>query len=145
MCIRDSGYTVQDRLSGNLNRTRLDAAPALRLGRVEINGEDQFITQSADAGTTGVEVRQSNNLQLVADSRLELPAASDLPAVGWRVAPQKIGATLNLPPGWRLLAATGPDSAGNAWLYSWNLLDLFVVLVIAFGFGKLWGLSLIHI
>ena len=133
------GYTVQDRLSGNLNRTRLDAAPALRLGRVEINGEDQFITQSADAGTTGVEVRQSNNLQLVADSRLELPAASDLPAVGWRVAPQKIGATLNLPPGWRLLAATGPDSAGNAWLYSWNLLDLFVVLVIAFGFGKLWG------
>jgi len=135
------GYTVQDRLSGNLNRTRLDAAPALELGRVEINGEDQFITRSADAGTTGVEVRQSNDLRLVADSRLELPAASDLPAVGWRVAPQKISATLNLPPGWRLLAATGPDSARNAWLYAWNLLDLFVVLVIAFGFGKLWGWS----
>ncbi|MCC9002432.1 MAG: hypothetical protein LM549_07405 [Candidatus Competibacter sp.] len=133
------GYTVQDRLSGNLNRTRLDAAPALKLGRVEINGEDQFITQSSDAGATGVEVRRLNDLQLVADSRLELAAASDLATVGWRVAPQHVNATLNLPPGWRLLAATGPDSTGNAWLYSWNLLDLFVVLVIAFGFGKLWG------
>ena len=133
------GYTVQDRLSGNLNRTRLDAAPALKLGRVEINGEDQFITRSADAGATGVEVRRLNGLQLVADSRLELSAASDLPAVGWRVVPQKVSATLNLPPGWRLLAASGPDSAGNAWLYAWNLLDLFVALVIAFGFGKLWG------
>lgn len=133
------GYTVQDRLSGNLNRTRLDAAPALRLGRVEINGEDQFITQLPGTGTRGVEVRQLNDLQLVADSRLEVAATSDLPAVGWCVAPQKIGATLNLPPGWRLLAATGPDSAGNAWLYAWNLLDLFVVLVIAFSFGKLWG------
>ena len=133
------GYTVQDRLSGNLNRTRLDAAPALKLGRVEINDEDQFITQSSDAGATGVEVRRLNDLQLVADSRLELAATSDLPTVGWRVAPQHVNATLNLPPGWRLLAATGPDSTGNAWLYSWNLLDLFVVLVIAFGFGKLWG------
>ncbi len=133
------GYTVQDRLSGNLNRTRLDAAPALKLGRVEINGEDQFITRSSDAGATGVEVRRLNDLQLVADSRLELAATSDLPTVGWRVAPQHVNATLNLPPGWRLLAATGPDSTGNAWLYSWNLLDLFVVLVIAFGFGKLWG------
>ena len=132
------GYTAQDRLSGSLNRTRLEAAPALRLGRVEINGEDQFITQLPEAGTAGVEVRQLNDLRLVADSRLEPAAIDDLPAVGWRIAPQSIGTTLNLPPGWRLLAASGPDSAGNAWLYSWNLLDLFVVLVITFGFAKLW-------
>ncbi|MGB4874338.1 MAG: hypothetical protein WBQ93_02605 [Candidatus Competibacter sp.] len=88
------GYTVQDHLSGNLNRTRLEAAPAPRLGRVEINGDDQFITQLSDAGTSGVEVRQSNNLQLVADSRLEPAAIGDLPAVGWQIAPQKISATL---------------------------------------------------
>ncbi len=133
-----NGYTARDRLSGNLNATRLDAAPELRLGRVAINGEDQFITTQPGADATGVEVRQLNNLQLVADSRLESAAIGDLPAVGWRIAPQGIQTTLNLPPGWRLLATTGPDSAGNAWLYAWNLLDLFLVLVIAFGFAKLW-------
>ena len=133
-----NGYTARDRLSGNLNATRLDTTAELRLGRVAINDEDQFITTQPGAEVTGVEVRQLNNLQLVADSRLEPAAISDLPAVGWRIEPQSIQTTLNLPPGWRLLAATGPDSAGNAWLYAWNLLDLFLVLVIAFGFAKLW-------
>ena len=133
-----NGYTAQDRLSGNLDATRLDAAPELRLGRVAINGEDQFITTRPGVETTGVEVRQLNNLELLADSRLESATISDLPAVGWRIAPQSIQTTLNLPPGWRLLAASGPDSAGNTWLYAWNLLDLFLVLIIAFGFARLW-------
>ena len=133
-----NGYTARDRLSGHLDATRLDAAPELRLGRVAINGEDQFITTQPGAETTGVEVRQLNKLELLADSRLEPATISDLPAVGWRIAPQSIQTTLNLPPGWRLLAASGPDSAGNAWLYAWNLLDLFLVLIIAFGFARLW-------
>ena len=136
-----NGYTVQDRLTGNLNATRLEAAPALRLGRVEINGENQFITQLPGAGTAGVEARQLSNLQLVADSRLEPTVVGDLPAVGWRAAPQKISALLNLPPGWRLLGAFGPDTASNTWLDSWNLFKLFIVLVVAIGFAKLWGWS----
>lgn len=135
------GYTVQDRLSGTLETTRLDAAPALQLGRVAIGGEDQFITQMPGSEGVGVEVRQLNNLDLTADSRLEPERIDDLPAVGWRVAPQHIDATLNLPPGWRLLAAEGPDRTGNAWLYSWNLLDLFIVLVIALAFMKLWNIG----
>ncbi|MDG4584030.1 MAG: hypothetical protein P9E67_08095, partial [Candidatus Competibacter sp.] len=134
-----NGYTVRDRLSGNLDHTRLNAAPALQLGRVDIGGEDQFITRLPGLDATGVEIRQLNDLKLVADSRLEPDDIEKLPAVGWRIAPQRIDATLNLPPGWRLLAADGPDSASNAWLYSWNLLDLFIVLVVALGFAKLWG------
>lgn len=134
-----SGYTVQDRLSGNLNQTRLDALPDLRLGRVAIKGDDQLITTLPGIAANGVEVRQLNPLQLVADSRLEPAAIDDLPAVGWRIAPQRIHTTLHLPPGWRLLAAAGPDSVSNAWLYAWNLLDLFITLVIVFGFAKLWN------
>ncbi|MDG4548954.1 MAG: hypothetical protein P9F19_08760 [Candidatus Contendobacter sp.] len=134
-----NGYTARDRLSGNLNATRIEAAPELRLGRVATNGEDQFITIQPGADATGVEVRQLNHLQLVADSRLEPTVVGDLPAVGWRIAPQSIQTTLNLPPGWRLLAAFGPDSASDAWLYAWNLLDLFLALIVALGFAKLWG------
>ncbi len=133
------GYTVQDRLSGSLDATRLNAAPVLRLGRVAINGEDQFITQQPGVEGSGVEVRLLSNLQLTADSRLEPAAIDDLPAVGWRIAPQRMDAILNLPPGWRLLAAQGPDHARNAWLYSWSLLDLFIVLIIALTFAKLWN------
>ncbi|MBE2294623.1 MAG: hypothetical protein IAF00_06705 [Phycisphaerales bacterium] len=133
------GYTVRDRLSGSLDTTRLDVTPVLQLGRVEIGGEDQFITQSPGQKTVGVEIRQLNDLQLTADSRLKPADIERLPAVGWNIAPRSIDATLNLPPGWRLLAADGPDRTGNAWLYSWNLRDLFIVLVIAFGFAKLWG------
>ncbi|MCB1920651.1 MAG: hypothetical protein KDJ28_11825, partial [Candidatus Competibacteraceae bacterium] len=135
------GYTVQDRLSGTLETTRLNAAPALQLGRVAIGDEDQFITQMPGSEGAGVEVRQLNNLELTADSRLEPERIEDLPAVGWRIAPQRIDAILNLPPGWRLLAAEGPDRTGNAWLYSWNLLDLFLVLVIALAFMKLWNMG----
>ncbi len=135
------GYTVQDRLSGSLDATRLNAAPALRLGRVAINGEDQFITQQPGVEGSGVEVRLLNNLQLTADSRLEPAAIDDLPAVGWRIAPQNMSATLNLPPGWRLLATQGPDHARHAWLYSWNLLDLFIVLIVALAFAKLWNIG----
>jgi len=135
------GYTVQDRLSGSLDATRLNAAPALRLGRVAINGEDQFITEQSDIEGSGVEVRSLNLLQLTADSRLEPATIDDLPAVGWLIAPQRMDATLNLPPGWRLLAAAGPDHTGNAWLHSWNLLDLFIVLIIALAFAKLWSVG----
>ncbi|HRX72259.1 MAG TPA: hypothetical protein P5329_14070, partial [Candidatus Competibacteraceae bacterium] len=135
------GYTVQDRLSGTLETTRLNAAPALQLGRVAIGDEDQFITQMPGVTGSGVEVRQLNGLQLTADSRLKPERIDDLPVVGWRVAPQRIDTTLNLPPGWRLLAAEGPDRISNAWLYSWNLLDLFLVLVIALAFMKLWNIG----
>lgn len=135
------GYTVQDRLSGTLETTRLSAAPVLQLGRVAIGEEDQFITRIPGIEGAGVEVRQLNNLELTADSRLEPEMIEDLPAVGWRIAPQRIDTILNLPPGWRLLAAEGPDRTGNAWLYSWNLLDLFIVLVVALAFTKLWNIG----
>lgn len=135
------GYTVQDRLSGSLDATRLNAAPDLQLGRVAIGDEDQFITQQPGVAGSGVEVRQLTELQLTADSRLEPETRDDLPAVGWRIAPQRIDATLNLPPGWRLLAARGPDQTRNAWLYSWNLLDLFIVLIVALAFAKLWSIG----
>lgn len=133
-----NGYTVQDRLRGDLAAVRLEAEPELHLGRVAINGEDQFITNRPGTRRSGVEVRQMRDLDLTADSRLEPPAIRNLPAVGWNITPQGIDAALHLPPGWRLLAASGPDQARGAWLPAWNLLDLFLVLVIALAFGRLW-------
>ena len=72
------GLTVQDHLTGQITRQwRLDAGPDLVLGRVSLNGEPQFITQSGTV-TRGVEVRRGA-LDLQADSRL---TRGTLPAIG---------------------------------------------------------------
>jgi hypothetical protein len=131
------GYSIQDRISGTMTQGwRLEMTAPAELGRVSVNGEDQFITQLQDSTNVGVEVRRGQ-IDLVADSRLET-ALTDLPAVGWEHDFQQVNTTLSLPPGWRLLEAQGADDVPNTWIKRWTLLDLFVVLIIALAVGKLW-------
>lgn len=132
------GYTVQDRLFGTVSRSaRLEVLPPVQLGRVAIDGQEQFITR-LEGTPEGVEIRRGR-IELIADSRLEPESIGELPAVGWQLSPIAGRATLNLPPGWRLLAVQGADGASEIWLYRWTLLDLFVVLITAVSFARLWG------
>ncbi len=132
------GYTVRDEITGSLGRQwRLDALPGLRPGRVEVDGEPQLLTVMDGAGQAGVELRRGQVL-LAADSRGE-GGLSRLSATGWARDFQSVGAELNLPPGWRLLATTGVDSASDTWVGRWTLLDLFLVLVAALGLAMLRG------
>ncbi|HSS49149.1 MAG TPA: hypothetical protein VLX28_09390, partial [Thermoanaerobaculia bacterium] len=131
------GYTWSDRLAGTLTRSwRLEMAPPSRLERVAIAGRDQVITHRAGSQLAGVEVRQGNVL-LGAEGRIEHTWA--LPAVGWDHGFQQVTGELHLPPGWRLLAATGVDEVPGTWISRWTLLDLFLVLVIALAVRHLWG------
>lgn len=134
------GYTWSDRLEGTLNRSwRLEMAPPSRLERVAIAGRDQVITRRAGSlppGTVGVEVRQGT-VVLGAEGRVENTWA--LPAVGWDHSFQQVTGELHLPPGWRLLGATGVDEVPGTWVSRWTLLDLFLVLVIALAVRHLWG------
>jgi hypothetical protein len=133
------GYTVQDNLDGRIaSASRLEATPELQLGRVALNGQDQFITRRPDGDAAGVELRQGQ-IRLSADSRLQPANLGDLPAVGWQLSPNTLSATLNLPPGWRLIAVGGADQVNTAWLYQWTLLDLFIVLITAIAFARLWS------
>lgn len=137
------GYTMRDHIVGALTRGwRLDMAPPTVLGRVSIDGVDQFITRLAPDAPSGVEIR-AGQLALDADSRLD-GATRTLPAVGWLQDFQSLTAQLQLPPGWRLLHATGVDQAQPTWIETWTLLDLFIVLITALAtarlFGWAWGL-----
>ncbi|MCD6527700.1 MAG: hypothetical protein J7K75_11990 [Desulfuromonas sp.] len=135
------GYTIKDHLSGQLTSSaRLEAGPQLQLGRVSSHGQDQFITRLTDDGSAGVELRQGQ-VDLSAESRLVPEQIGTLPAVGWQLNPDNLSARLNLPPGWRLIEATGVDSASSTWLQRWTLLDIFVVLVLALSFLRLWGFA----
>ncbi|MCK5718431.1 MAG: hypothetical protein KAH84_00625 [Thiomargarita sp.] len=134
------GYTVQDNITGTMTRSwRLEMESPTELGRVAVNGKNQFITRLETGGNTGVEVRRGN-VNLVAESRLD-SNISELPAVGWEHDFQSAAATLHLPPGWTLFNAGGIDSVTDTWLQQWTLLDLFIVLILAVAVGKLWNFA----
>ena len=133
-----AGYTVKDHLEGAMTRSaRLTMAPGTELGRVEMDGRDQFITRIPGQDGVGVEVRNPA-LSANADSRVP-GSRSDIPAVGWEHDIQRLEATLHLPPGWELLHVSGADDAQTTWLHRWTLLDLFVLLITTFAVGRLFG------
>ena len=134
-----AGYTANDTITGILHRaSRLEMQPPTVLGRVAINGKDQFITHlEEDPNKAGVEVRQGP-LSLSADSRIT-GSASNIPAVGYDHDFHEVSATLHIPPGYRLLHASGADEVPGTWVRHWTLLELFLVLVLSLSFAKLFG------
>ena len=132
------GYTFQDRITGSLHgERRLEMAPPTRLERVVTGGRDQVVTRQPGSPNAGVEVRPGA-VDLEAEGRLD-EGLRALPAVGWDRDFETVHGDLNLPPGWRLLAASGVDEAPQSWLARWSLLDLFLVLIIALAVRQLWG------
>ena len=71
-----------------------------------------------------------------ADSRIE-KATRSVPAVSWDHDFESVGGRVHLPPGWRLLHAFGVDRASPTWIAEWDLLDLFLLLIIAVFAGLL--------
>jgi hypothetical protein len=132
------GYTLQDAISGTMTRAwRLDAGEDLMLGQASIDNQPQFITTLPGSKRPGVEVRRGS-INLLADSRYQGPLRT-LPAVGWNHDFQAVGATLHLPPGWRLFSASGADKADTSWVARWSLLDLFLVLITTVAAARLWS------
>ncbi len=135
LALDGGALTVRDRFSGELRRDwRLDATPPLAVGRMVVDGEPVVITRGDEAD--GVELR-ATGVQAIADS--QLPAwRGSLPAVGWKTDVNRLDAVLHLPPGWQLLAAPGTDRA-DTMLAAWTLLDLLLVVLVAFGAGRVLG------
>ncbi len=135
------GYTVRDEITGSLRRSwRLEGVAPLRLGRVAIDGRDQFISRLDGEDRLGVEVRQGQ-ARIDADGRIE-QVGGGMPAVGWAHDFEQVSGRLHLPPGWRLLHASGVDDVVETWITRWTLLDLFLVLVTSAVVMQLFGSAL---
>ena len=131
-----SGLTIQDHISGNMTSGwRLEMNAPQQLGRATVNGEDQLITRVAGSARDGVEVRQGR-IELTAVSRSS--EVNSIQAVGWNLDVKKLDAVLHLPPGWLLVHTQGVDHAPT-WLAKWDLLDIFMVLIIFLATWKLLG------
>lgn len=134
-----SGYTLNDQIGGTMTRDwRLNVLPETLLGKVSLNDQSQLITRSA-TGEVGFEVRQGA-LNVQADSRYQ-GAIGDLSVTGWQQTFHQVNTVINLPPGWRLLAASGVDNIPDSWVARWTLLDIFMVLIAAFAVAHLWQIK----
>ncbi len=131
------GFTANDSITGTFHRAaRLEMSPEMVLGRVAIEGQDQFITRG-ESGKAGVEIRQGP-MRIAADSRIA-SALRDIPAVGFDRDFHGVTETLHLPPGYRLFHVSGADEVPGTWIRHWTLLEIFLVLVLALAFAKLFG------
>ncbi len=130
--------SVRDSFGGTLRSTRLDLAAKGTLGRVALDGQDQLVTANPETKAAGIELRREA-LRLEADSRLSLHGAWN--AVGWTTGVQQLGATVNVPPGWTVLGASGVDQLPDTWTARWTLLGFFFVLVVTLAVYRLFGLA----
>ncbi|NLD36716.1 MAG: hypothetical protein GX654_07605 [Desulfatiglans sp.] len=134
------GYTIKDNINGTMSsQWYLAVNEPLKLGRVILDGVDQLITSHGKDKKSGVELRKGH-INLEGESRVET-GKNVIPAVGWDHNVQELSATLNLPPGWRLINVGGVDSIEGTWLQNWgNLLAIFLVLVISTAVYRLYNI-----
>ena len=133
-----AGFTAHDTISGRLTRSwRLEMAEPVDLGRVAIDGRDQLLTRAPPSALLGVEIRQGV-ARVEADSRIE-GRVRRLPAVGWAHDFASVTGHLMLPPGWRILHASGVDRPSPTWLEHWTMLEIFLALITALAVSRLHG------
>ncbi len=133
------GFVVEDRIGGTMRADwRLDMTGSYSLLSATENGASLLITLGEDEGRTGIEVRQSA-VDVTAIGRVNTRAA--MPVTGWSDSFSNVAATLNLPPGHKLLSARGVDRAAGSWMSQWQLLDFFLVLIITIAVWRLFGRS----
>ncbi len=133
-----SGYTIQDNIKGRKNTNwRLEMKPDINLGRVAVDGVEQFITREKGSKSAGVELRKGM-LNLTADSRYQGNIAA-IPATGWQHEFQSVKGKLLLPPGWKLINAGGVDNVPRTWVKRWTLLDFFIVLIFTLAAAKIFS------
>jgi hypothetical protein len=135
-----AGYTIVDSLSGQMHqgwRLEMSQPYALQSARDE-SGAALLVSSGIASGSTGIEVRD-RQLAVTAVARLPRTGAA-MPATGWHERLTKVSGELVVAPGYRLLAAFGPDEAPGAWLERWRLLDIFAVLLIATVAWRVFGM-----
>ena len=131
------GCTFHDFVTGQSQQIwRLDAMDGVDLGSITMGGTGQLITRNPATGAPGVEIR-NRHLSLKATGRMAM--TTEISASGWNTDAGNVAVTLNLPPGWRLLALFGADWVSGDWLTAWNLLDLFLLLIFTLAVFRLWG------
>lgn len=131
------GFVVKDKVQGSMRTGwRLDLLPPYELKSATAGNDNLLITAGDSEGETGIELRNPF-VDVTAIARNE--TRGEMPVTGWDERFSGVSTTLYLPPGQKLLAAPGADSAEGSWIGQWQLLDFFLVLIITIAAWKLFG------
>ncbi len=131
------GFTAVDSIGGRMRQGwRLDMLEPYRLLSARVADQNLLVTKGAAEGATGIELR-APEVQVQTVSRID--AGSAMPATGWQSRFTDVRGILHVPPGHRLVAALGADSAPDAWIERWRLLDMFLVLIASLAVARLLG------
>ena len=134
-----SGFIVSDDINGTMRTDwRLDMTAPFALLNATSDFENLLITDGETDGQTGVELRYPD-LDLSTVARTD--AGGSMLATGWDTRFVAAQTLLHLPPGHKLFAAPGVDNAMGSWASQWQLLDFFLVLIVAIATWRLFGHS----
>lgn len=128
-----------DNISSNVSaETRLSAS--YELGTVLIDGAPRVITDlNTEAGSKPGIVLSPSNYSVHSVGTIQ--TGSVITANGWDMNVDALTASLNVPPGWKLLWTTGVDQVRGAWLSGWwNLWDIFICVLIVIVLYRVAGL-----
>jgi hypothetical protein len=135
------GWSVHDKVVGEFTQAwRLDVDRETRLGRLAVDGRDQFLTVLGQTGRVGVEIRGGRTI-IDADSRIDNRARS-LPATSFVHDFDRVSATLHLPLGWDLLHARGADQIAGSWVERWSLGELVLLGILVLALARLYGVTI---
>ena len=143
-----SGLSCLDQVSGEMKRQwHLNVDKPFELGHVSLDGQPQLITwqkNSQGGDDPGFQVREGR-INFNADLRID-DFQNQIPASGWDHKLKTDRQLLNLPPGYKILAASGakvytPNGNPGTWWDRWGTLDFFIVLIITVAVFKLYGLK----
>ena len=123
-------------------KDRLNMRQHQTLGNVHEQADNYIISKDPITSLTGIELRKTIGA-FEATSQFSAPL-KNISAAGWDLEMDRISTSLILPPGYELLAATGVDTVNGSWKSRWNLLDIFLLCLLAAIsfrlFGFVWGL-----
>ena len=130
-------FVVKDEITGTMRTDwRLNMLPPFTLLAATADSQNLLITKGEGEGQTGIELRYPH---LDVEANGVAAANGELPVTAWAARFNRVQALLNLPPGHKLLAAPGVDQARGSWVGQWQLLDFFLVLIIALATWRLFG------
>jgi len=137
-----NAITALENVSGSMYRDwRLNARPDTHIGRATVEDQPVLITEDKGpkgTGLQGIEIR-SPDVNLMAVTRIINPG--EFSATGWDARVDHFLATLHLPPGWRVLHASGVDHIQGTWISQWDLWDIFLLLIMVAATKKMFGLK----
>ena len=130
-------YSIKDNINGQLKEDgQVSLNKPFELSSIEVNSVPQSIVITKD-GDPGFEIRKgSTNITAISQISSKVRKIN---ATGFDREFDSANWTLTLSPGYKLFHASGADSVSNSWIASWNLLSIFMVVLLGVIFFYLFG------